>query len=65
MRLSPNSKSGFSSWWAFIAYSTTISLRLGFTTSDVLLAVNALGLIIWFVWLGIVMLRGRVTPVVA
>jgi hypothetical protein len=28
-----------------------------FTTSDVLLAVNALGLIIWFVWLGIVMLR--------
>jgi hypothetical protein len=30
-----------------------------------MLAVNALGLIIWFVWLGIVMLRGRVTPVVA
>jgi len=29
------------------------------------LAVNALGLIIWFVWLGIVMLRGRVTSVVA
>jgi hypothetical protein len=28
-----------------------------FTASDVLLAVNALGLIIWFVWLGIVMLR--------
>jgi hypothetical protein len=36
-----------------------------FTASDVLLAVNALGLIIWFVWLGIVMLRGRVTSVVA
>jgi hypothetical protein len=35
-----------------------------FTASDVLLAVNALGLIIWFVWLGIVMLRGRVTSVV-
>jgi hypothetical protein len=28
-----------------------------FTSSDALLAVNALGLIIWFVWLGIVMLR--------
>ncbi len=28
-----------------------------FTASDALLAVNALGLIIWFVWLGIVMLR--------
>ena len=36
-----------------------------FTASDVLLAVNALGLIIWFVWLGIVMLLGRVTSVVA
>ena len=36
-----------------------------FTASDVLLAVNALGLIIWFVWLGIVMMRGRVTSVVA
>ena len=30
-----------------------------FTTSAGLLAVNALGLIIWFVWLGIVMLGGR------
>jgi hypothetical protein len=28
-----------------------------FTASDVLLAVNAMGLIIWFAWLGIVMLR--------
>ena len=36
-----------------------------FTASAALLAVNALGLIIWFVWLGIVMLRGRVTSVVA
>jgi hypothetical protein len=26
--------------------------------SDILLAVNALGLIIWFVWLGVVLLRG-------
>ena len=33
--------------------------------SLVLSAVYGLGLIIWFVWLGIVMLRGRVTPVVA
>jgi hypothetical protein len=30
-----------------------------FTASDVLLAVNALGLIVWFVWLGIVMLRSN------
>jgi hypothetical protein len=29
-----------------------------FTASAALLSVNALGLIIWFVWLGIVMLRG-------
>ena len=29
-----------------------------FTVSAALLSVNALGLIIWFVWLGIVMLRG-------
>ena len=33
-----------------------------FTASDVLLAVNALGLIIWFVWLGIVMLRTVFSP---
>ena len=29
-----------------------------FTVSSALLSVNAVGLIIWFVWLGIVMLRG-------
>jgi hypothetical protein len=32
-----------------------------FTASDALLSVNAMGLIVWFVWLGIAMLRG--TPV--
>ena len=30
-----------------------------FTASDALLAVNALGLIVWFAWLGIVMVRTR------
>jgi hypothetical protein len=33
-----------------------------FTASDAVLAVNALGLIVWFVWLGIVMLRGSPVP---
>ncbi len=30
-----------------------------FTASDAVLSVNALGLIVWFVWLGIVMLRSN------
>jgi hypothetical protein len=30
-----------------------------FTASDALLAVNAMGLIVWFAWLGIAMLRSR------
>jgi hypothetical protein len=33
-----------------------------FTASDAVLAVNALGLIVWFVWLGIVMLRRSPVP---
>ena len=33
-----------------------------FTASDAVLAVNALGLIVWFVWLGIVMLRESRAP---
>jgi len=36
----------------------TAGILYVFTASAALLAVNALGLIIWFAWLGIVMLRG-------